>query len=370
VSGVGHLPEEAYGAALLGLPSMNPRTLRLLLDGSPPSLVWSDLVSNRQVNRLTSLHKLSATAKSNWRAAARSTDVDELWCRCTAAGVTVLLRGAEGYPARLAGDAHAPAVLFAAGDVSVLEGPTATVVGTRRCTGYGAEVAWTLGRGLAAAGVVVVSGLAAGIDAAAHGGALSAEAGPPAGVGGSGIDVPYPAGNAGLWRAVTRTGVMLSEAPLGAAPTAWRFPERNRILASLGDVVVVVESHRVGGSMHTVEAAIARGKPVMAVPGPVTSPASEGCNALLVDGCAPARDVEDMLARIALERPAPPAPDPEEEPEPTGDDRVLWAVDPTPTMFETVLGRTGMNPVEAAAALGRLEAAGRVLRGAGWWERR
>ncbi len=142
------------------------------------------------------------------------------------------------------------------------------IIGTRSATAPGLEMARRLGAELAEAGVAIVSGLARGIDGAAHAGALPrAGAAPPIGVVGSGLDVPYPRVNAGLWSDVARAGVLISEAPPGAPPSAWRFPARNRLIAALADLVVVVESRASGGSMLTVREAIVRGRQVMAVPG-------------------------------------------------------------------------------------------------------
>src|SRR5262249_15322114 len=155
------------------------------------------------------------------------------------------------------------------GSLAALDRPRVGLVGTRRCTPTGKSVARQLGRELAACGVAVVSGLAIGIDGCAHQGALAARAAPPVGVVGSRLDVVYPKSHRRLWDDVAAAGVLLSEAPLGAPPEPWRFPARNRILAALSDVVVVVESHAAGGSMHTVRAAVDRGIPVMAVPGSV-----------------------------------------------------------------------------------------------------
>ena len=157
-----------------------------------------------------------------------------------------------------------------------------------------------LGSGLAAAGVTVISGLALGIDGAAHRGALAADGAPVVGVVGSGLDVVYPRGNRDLWEAVSAAGTLLAEAPLGAEPEGWRFPARNRLLAALADVVVVVESKRAGGSMHTVEEAIRREVTVMAVPGSVRNPAAEGTNLLLSEGCAPACSTDDVLVALEL----------------------------------------------------------------------
>lgn len=293
-----------------------------------------------------------------------------------AAGVALHRHGDASYPAALASDHQAPAVLFCRGDIGVLTQPSVAVVGTRSATHYGEDVAAELGRELARAGMVVVSGLALGIDGAAHQGALAAGSAPPVGVVASGLDVVYPRRHARLWGEVAAKGALLSEAPIGTPPEPWRFPLRNRIIAALAEVVVVVECHRSGGALHTVEAAAARGIPVLAVPGSVRSPASAGTNALLADGCSPARDVDDVLAAMHLERAggAPSTRGPARHdlpgPEPTGADAaVLSALDWHPTGVDDVMRRTGLALGEVAVVLDRLEQAGVARAGAGWWER-
>jgi DNA processing protein len=286
------------------------------------------------------------------------------------AAVTVHRLGDPGYPPTLASDHQAPVALYSQGDLGLLDQPAVAIVGTRSATHYGLDVAAELGRELARAGVVVVSGLALGIDGAAHHGALAGGSAPPVGVVASGLDVVYPRRHAWLWDQVATRGVLLSESPLGTPPCAWRFPPRNRIIAALAQVVVVVECHRGGGALHTVEAAAQRSIPVMAVPGSVRSPASAGTNALLADGCQPARDVDDVLAALDLER--------------TGraavtsarcralDDAaaaVLQALDWQPTATDDVLRRTGMGLEDVAVILARLEESGLVRAGEGWWER-
>lgn len=233
-----------------------------------------------------------------------------------------------------------------------------------------------LGRELSAAGVSVVSGLAAGIDGAAHDGALAAAGAPPVGVVGSGLDVIYPRQHAALWDRVAQTGALLSEAPLGCAPEPWRFPARNRILAAVADVLVVVESHTAGGSMHTVRAAEERGVPVLAVPGPIRSRASSGTNLLLSQGCHPACDVADVLTALSLCRPGPMRPvspgpvEAESRTAPPADvAAVLEAVDWTATSLDTVLARTDALPGHVSAALAWLAREGWVHGMAGWWER-
>ena len=175
------------------------------------------------------------------------------------------------YPRRLFEDPQAPAVLFCLGDVAALNGgATAALVGTRAPTRYGIGVAAQFGADLSAAGVSVVSGLALGIDGAAHEGACGAGA-PPIGVVAGGLDQPYPSQHARLWERVVEHGVIVSESPAGVRTQKWRFPVRNRLMAALSDVVVVVESRHHGGSRHTVDAALARGIEVGAVPGSIRS---------------------------------------------------------------------------------------------------
>jgi DNA processing protein len=248
------------------------------------------------------------------------------------------------------------------------------IVGSRRCTQYGRDVAFDLGRDLAMAGVGVVSGLALGIDGAAHRGALAAGDGaaPPVAVVGSGLDVIYPRAHARLWGQVAERGVVLSEAPLGARPEAWRFPARNRILAALAHVVVVVESRAQGGSRHTVLAADARDVTVMAVPGPVRSPASAYANELLHTGSSPARDVVDVLVALHLAGHITLSPKasagPAAQPDDSHQSALLEAMGWRPASLDELVCRSGLTPGQVSVALARLEVGGWVVGGAGWWE--
>ncbi len=247
----GSTTDPAFAAALLGLAGMTPVRLARLLDGLGPRLAWSAVRAGTH----------PGDPERRFADAARTTDPAEVWRRHVEAGVEVLLPDGPGYPAALVGDPGAPGVLCSSGDPKVLEArPAVAVVGTRSATPYGAKVASALGRDLARAGVVVVSGLALGIDAAAHSGALAAgdSAAPPVAVVGTGLDRPYPKENSVLWRRVAAAGAVLSEAALGTEPRPRVFPARNRIIAALSDVVVVVESHRDGGSLYTAEAAARR----------------------------------------------------------------------------------------------------------------
>ena len=291
------LPEEAYAVAAASLGKLGPARLRALLRGAVASDAWDRLCRGR--------HR--SDPEGRWREEARSTDVDATWRRHRSAGIGIVRFGEEGYPEVLADDPEAPELLFFLGDLSAAATPArVAVVGTRSATRYGLGVAAQLGAELAAAGVAVLSGLALGIDGAAHEGACAARAaggaaGRPVAIVAGGLDDPYPRRHAGLWRRVAGAGTVLSECPAGVGNETWRFPLRNRLLAALAQVVVVVECHARGGSLHTVAAADRRARPVGAVPGSIRSPASCGTNGLLADGAFPVRDTADVLTALSLE---------------------------------------------------------------------
>jgi DNA processing protein len=304
-----------------------------------------------------------------WARAAAGSDPARGWAAIEAAGIGVVSVSSPAYPVALVDDPEPPAVLFHRGDPDVLAGPRVAIVGTRRCTRYGRDIAFEMGRDLAAVGVGVVSGLALGIDGAAHAGALEAAAAPPIAVVGSGLDVTYPRGNQALWRQVEQHGVVLSEAPLGCAPEPWRFPARNRMIAALADVVVVVESHVRGGSMHTVGEATRRARPVLAVPGPVRSPASAGTNRLLAEGATPACETDDVLIALGM---SPGATRSAEERRPAPDPAhvaVLDALGWQPASLDQLAGRTTLGLGPLALVLEQLDAGGWVTVRDGWYER-
>ena len=284
-----------HAAALASLPRATPRRLERLLGRRDPAKVW-EKVERGEMARWVAGHDLHDV----WRDHARGTDLEALRRRLESLDAWVTTPASAQHPFTITHDIDPAPVLFRRGRFPDPTAPAVAIVGTRRCTPTGRSVAMELGSGLAAAGVTVVSGLALGIDGAAHRGALAADGAPVVGVVGSGLDVAYPRGNRDLWDAVANAGTLLGEAPLGAEPEGWRFPARNRLLAVLADVVVVVESKRAGGSMHTVEEAIRREVTVMAVPGSVRNPAAAGTNLLLSEGCAPACSTDDVLVALGL----------------------------------------------------------------------
>jgi DNA processing protein len=349
------LPEEAYAIALSSLPNVGPAKLRGWLCEGTPSGVWAAAPEEARVAGI---------------------DVTAVWQRHLDLGVSVLLPGNEQYPERLRNDPQAPPILFCLGDPGALSGrPTVAIVGTRAPTRYGVGVAAQLGADLAAVGVSVVSGLALGIDTAAHEGACDAGA-PPIGVVANGLDDPYPRRNARLWERVARAGAIVSEAPVGGGTEKWRFPVRNRLLASLSDVVVVVESRHQGGSRHTVNAAVARGISVGAVPGSIRSPNSEGTNALLGEGAFPVCSAGDILVALALEGATVPSPSMIENnsgvllQEVSDRDRELYEMlVPDPTSLDDLARATGLTLPELCGGLERLAQAGLARDVGGWWER-
>jgi DNA processing protein len=430
------LPQQAYAAALAGLPGMGPSRLTAVLADQPPADAWARVCNGDLPlgpGLAQALGPRATDLLAAWRLTATHQDVAAIWGSLTATNVHVVVRGTPAYPSLLAHDIEPPAVLFHRGPLACITSPRVAIVGTRRSSRTGTGVAFELGRDLTAAGVAVVSGLAAGIDGAAHRGALAALAAadddgstarcgagsgawtgrlaghvlaaagaaggllpddeapqvagpapaptspsraaagaPPVGVVGSGLDVVYPRSNTDLWQAVGEVGVLLSEAPPGARPERWRFPARNRIIAALADLVVVVESHRRGGSMHTVDEADRRGVDVLAVPGSVRNPAAGGTNDLLAEGRTPVCCADDVLLALGLDtarrRTGAGPPDPRPRPAPD-DEAVLEAVGWQPATLDQLVLHTGLDLARLAPAIDRLCDTRWMVRRGGWYER-
>ena len=214
-----------------------------------------------------------------------------------------LRRGGPGFPPLLAQLHDPPAHLWLRGArADVLARPAVAVVGARSCSAYGAQVTRTLARELAAAGLVIVSGLARGIDGEAHRGALDAR-GPTVAVLGCGIDRDYPARHAELARRLVEAGgLVVSEYEPGVEPAPWRFPARNRIIAGLALATVVVEARERSGALITADFALELGREVFAVPGEITSSLAAGTNRLIRQGAAPLLEVDDVLDALGIAR--------------------------------------------------------------------
>lgn len=258
--------------------------------------------------------------------------------------------GTIEYPVGL-GDLEAPPSLHLLGTLNAA--PGVAVVGTRRCTRYGIELAEAFGAALAGAGWTTVSGLARGIDAAAHRGCLTAD-GHAVAVLGSGIDVCYPRENQPIYdRILESGGAILSEYPAGTPPDRWRFPARNRIIAAISAAVVVVEAARTGGALITARLAAEIGRPVFVVPGDVDRLASVGCNLLIRDGAQPVLGAGDLIEELSLILGPP------RGTAPAGSDLDL----PSEGLpLDELASHWSVTMPEALARVGRLELEGRVER--------
>ena len=266
------------------------------------------------------------------------------------------------FPERLRAIFDPPPALYlrGGGDPELLGRRAVAVVGARVCSPYGAQVARTLGRELAAAGLVVVSGLARGIDGEAHRGALEA-GGLTVAVLGCGIDRDYPASHAQLSRRIEQEGLVVSEYESGVEPAPWRFPARNRIIAGLSEAVVVVEARERSGALISADFALDEGREVFAVPGEITSSLSAGTNALLRLGATPLTSPADVLDALGIERPDPVSAV-DVSPAAT---QLLALVRETPAGADELAARGTLDPGAVSVALTELELAGLVAAGDG-----
>ena len=368
------LPDEAWVTALSLLEHMGPRRLTALLDDGTPFAAWQRVRGGIALDSVgeslaAALGDSAARIVSRWSNDARRLDPVAVWDAHVEAGVGVTIRTSQAYPTPFADDIEPPAIVFSAGDPDAVIGARVAIVGTRDCTRYGYDTARQLGAELSEAGVSIVSGLALGIDAAAHAGALDALGAPPIAVVGSGLDVVYPRRNATLWQRVAAAGLVVSEYALGTPPVAWHFPARNRLIAALADIVILVESQETGGSVITAEEASRRATDVMAVPGPITSKVSAGTNKLISEGALVVRDATDVLLRLGMSNGAR-RKAAERRPRPSDEDRALleqfeWQ----PASFDQLLLRSGLDFYDLSDALDRLCETGWVDRNGGWFER-
>lgn len=283
-------------------------------------------------------------------------------------------RHADSYPSGLRDLSDPPAVVFGRGDPRLLaalepEASAVTVVGSRKPSAYGREMAVRLGREIAASGITVVSGMALGIDSCSHEGALEGE-GATVAVLGSGPDVPHPAGSRALYERIADRGLILSELPPGTQPRRWTFPARNRMMAALGSMSVVVEARGRSGSLITASIATELGRDVGAVPGRVGNASATGANSLLRDGAHVIRSGQDVLDSLlgpgaggAAVAPGSPSLEPELV-------RVLEAVEEGAATQDAISRSTEQAPGAAATALVRLELLGLITSDSGGRYRR
>jgi DNA processing protein len=296
----------------------------------------------------TGTHLVRPPRGERWRGFTRRFQESAYLERLAAGGHRFLPRSAPDFPPLLRAIHDPPPGLFLRGmaDPEILSRPAVAIVGARADSGYGASVARSLGRDLAAAGLVIVSGLARGIDAEAHRGALEAK-GTTVAVLGCGIDRDYPAAHAELARRVADTGLIVSEYAPGVEPAPWRFPARNRLVAGLCAATVVVEARERSGALITADLALEEGREVFAVPGEITSVLSAGTNALLKLGAAPLTSAADVLASFGIEQ------NPEKGERPP-------LLELLPASADELVHKTGLGADEVARALVELEIEGQV----------
>ena len=277
-------------------------------------------------------------------------------------GLAVLTIGSESYPDLLGHIIDPPIVLWVKGSVAVLQEPQVAVVGARAASPSGLMAARQLGHDLASAGLTVVSGMARGVDGAAHAGALDG-AGHTVAVLGCGADVVYPAEHAGLARRIAETGAIVTELAPGAPPLRHHFPLRNRIISGLARAVVVIEASQKSGSLITARAALEQGRDVLAVPGTIIAGRSSGCHALIRDGARLVDSAKDILEEIGW-TPAARPPDESNKSLQISELEETMAAGESYTV-DDLASRTGRPAHELLAELGELELAGRVSRIAG-----
>lgn len=333
---------------------MNPDLVRLAHTGANPDSIRR-LVSESgwagAVRRLRSSSRTSPAVKM-----ALDVPVETRFERLSAIGVELVIEDDDRYPPSLTELPDRPLWLFCRGAVD--PAPGVAVVGSRRATRYGIEIARTIGARVGRAGWSVVSGLAAGIDTAAHTGAIDVQ-GTTTAVLGSGIDVWYPRRNRALGEQIVADGgAVISEFPPGTVPEPWRFPARNRIISGLAKVVIVVEAAVRSGALITARLALEHGRSVMAVPGDLARETSAGTNLLIRDGAHPLTELDALVEELELMiGPAPTAPVPARD----RTDGLLAHLGPTSVPIDDLAASVGLPVDQLLVQLTHLELTGAVV---------
>jgi DNA processing protein len=311
-----------------------------------------------QIAAVAGMSRAAATAIKN-----APKDLGEKICkRANELGAVILIPPDSRFPKALREIPDAPMLLFARGRLELLQSMCVGVVGSRDHTRYGGEVCRRLAGEVAAAGLTVVSGMARGLDAVAHHAALDAGGG-TIGILGNGLGIVYPAANRVLYDRVALSGCLLTEFPPGERPNAGSFPRRNRLISGLSRVTVVVEAGAGSGALITAECALAQGREVLAVPGPITSRVSVGTNHLIQSGAKPVLEPSDILEEYGLVAEAPQLALPADLSE--GEKRLLDILTTHDQDIDILQGRYGAEMSEVAAVLTSLEIRGMVLQSPG-----
>lgn len=366
------IERKAAATALACLPGMTPARLRRVLERWPDPQAAAHAVSaGHTAEALRGPEERTSQLARTW---ASSLNVTRAASTLARRGTEVCVIGDDSYPmdADLPG---MPGVLFLEGHGSgVFTRARVAIVGTRAATPHGLADAHELGAHLARNGVTVVSGLAIGIDAAAHRGALAVRRneesldspGHVVGVVATGLDVVYPRRHIALFEEVRRRGLIVSENAFGTQPEPARFPVRNRIIAALADVVVVIEATTKGGARITAEWAMHYGRPLFALPGSRRNAAAQGCNALIADGAQPLLDWDDVLVALGMTPGSRRTTDAAAGWLDAPEHRVLHACGGEPATADQLVARTGMDPGEIAIAVAALKHAGLLTQSRGF----
>lgn len=352
--------ELAAWLRLLETPGVGRETARKLLAafGSPEGVfsagrdAWEHVASSALADRLEAPHAdLDARIDATWS-----------WLTAEAAKArNIVTLGDPRYPASLLETADPPLLLYAQGRIELLQAPTVAVVGSRNPTPQGLDNARAFSQCLSRAGITVVSGMALGIDGAAHEGALEEE-GSTIAVVGTGLDRVYPRRHFQLAHRIAQAGLIISEYSLGAMPLNPHFPQRNRIIAGLTKGTLVVEAAVQSGSLITAKQALEAGREVFAIPGSIHSPLSRGCHWLIKQGAKLVESAQDLLEELRFE-PAAAASAPLESAAPGEDgDPLLRALGYEPASLEALVARTGCSAAELSARLLEHELLGSVAR--------
>jgi len=334
-------------------PGFGPATIRQLLKqfGLPENVL---ALKRAELARLAPAEALRALDSDD---VARSVEHALEWA--SRPGCAVVTLADENYPKALLEIADPPTLLYARGRMELLGAPAAlAIVGSRNATTQGERDAERFARALGEAGLTIVSGLALGIDAAAHRGGLAAKASTIA-VLGTGIDITYPARNAALFEEIAAKGLLLSEFPLGTKAAAQNFPRRNRLISGLAQGCLVVEAAPASGSLITARAAAEQGREVFALPGSIHSPLAKGCHALIKAGAKLVESAEDVLAELSGFRRSGFASTSAPQ-RTTGEEPLLAHMGFDPIDVDSLCARSAMPAEQVNAELLRLELAGRV----------
>ena len=359
-------PAPALGAdelgawlALLHGSGIGRETARKLLAalGSPQAVLDAPRAARLNVVGTAAVAAMDAAKAAAAQAQAARWQATLVW-RDAAPGRRVMVLGEADYPPWLLQTADPPLLLFLAGRAELLAAPSLAIVGSRRPTPQGAENARAFAAELSAQGWTIVSGLAAGIDGAAHEGALTG-AGSTIAVVGTGLDIAYPRNHRDLARRIAEQGLLVSELPLGAPPLAAHFPQRNRIIAGLARGTLVVEAAVQSGSLITARLASEAGREVFAIPGSIHSPQAKGCHALIRQGAKLVETAAHILEELA---PLSPPTTTERDASPPSDDPVLAALGHDPATLDVLVARSGWPAHLLNAQLLTLELQGLVAR--------